>query len=45
MENFSSPTDFLLRSFRIFKGGTTTNIEIKKLVANFEFLEFFLVPL
>ena len=44
MENFSSPTDFRLKSFRIFKSGTNTNIEIKKLVANFEYVESILSP-
>ena len=44
MENFSSPTDFVLRSFRIFKGGTNRDIKIKKLVASFEYVESLVSP-
>ncbi|MAD24929.1 MAG: hypothetical protein CMO44_12240 [Verrucomicrobiales bacterium] len=44
MEKFSTPTDFLLKSFKIFKSGTNTDIEIKKLVANFEYIESIVSP-
>jgi len=44
MDNFSTPTDFLLKSFRIYKSGTNTDIEIKKLVASFEYVESIVSP-
>jgi len=45
MDNkFSNPTDFILKSFRIFKSGTSNDIEIKKLVASFQYVESILSP-
>ena len=45
MDNkFSKSSDFRLKSFRIFQSGTNRDLEIKKLVADFQYVESILSP-